>query len=405
MKKKSLLIALSSLLAFIANSQHQLNGTVKDAADDSPIPYATVALLHPDSSAVTGVMTVDDGKFVIEKVAAGDYIVRISFIGYETVYRNVKVPEQGDLGEITLSENANILNEVIVTASRPLLVMKADRYVVNVSSNIQSAGRDALDILRNTPGLLVDQNGNVTVMGKGVQIWIDGRPSQMSGEQLKSFLHSMQGGEIERIEVITNPSSRYEAEGSGGIIDIRTKKGLDSGVNGTFTAGYQQGRMDNENTGLSMNWRREKFNLFGNYAVNRYKWWSFLDQTNIMQTHEGEITLNLESDSRHSEAGLRHAVRAGMDYFLNPNNIFGIIVNTYHADDGIFSLKGVTDISPDYQGINHSTADNRKTDIKNGVQVNMNYQTTFTNAKQQLNFDLDYARFSSDQLQRNANSY
>ena len=405
MKTRSFFLVLFSLFAFTATAQHQLSGTVKDGADGSPVPYATAALLRPDSSAITGIITGDDGKFVLANVAAGNYLLQVSFIGYNKEYRQVNVPAQSELGDINLTESATRMDEVVITADRPLVVNRADRYVVNVSGNIQSAGRNAQDILRNTPGLLVDRNGDISVMGNSVQVWIDGRPSRMSGEQLQTFLNSMQGGEIDRIEVITNPSSRYDAAGGGGIIDIRTKKGLQFGVNGTLTAGYKQGHVDGENAGLNLNWRREKFNMFGNYSFNRSNSWSFLEQTNVMQTPEGEITLHSDVKNSHSKLSLHHSVRTGIDYFVNPNNILGIIVNAYHTDDGNAIFKGVTRIAPTYNGVSYSTADNLKTGTQNGIRVNMNYQSTFAKPGQQLNFDLDYARFSSDPLQKNANSY
>jgi len=215
MKNQSLFIVVFCLSMFTATAQHQLSGTITDGADGSPVPFATAALLRADSTVVTGVMADVDGKFVLAKVAEGDYILQFSFIGYQKAYHRVNVPAQSDLGEVTLNESSTRLQEVVVTADRPLVVMRADRYVVNVSGNIQSAGRDALDILRNTPGVLVDHRDRISVMGNNVQIWIDGRPSRMSGEQLQAFLTAMQGGEIDRIEVITNPSSRYDAAGSG----------------------------------------------------------------------------------------------------------------------------------------------------------------------------------------------
>ena len=405
MKRKEILIAMFCLYMHTVTAQHQVTGTIKDGADGSPVSFATAALLRSDSSIVSGAMANLDGKFVIENVMAGNYLLQVSFLGYDKAYRNINVPSQNDAGEITLTESANKLSEVVVTAMRPLVVSRADRYVVNVSGNIQSTGRDALDILRNTPGLLVDQDGNVTLMGKSVRIWIDGRPSQMSGEQLRAFLNSMQGGEIDRIEIVTNPSSRYEAEGSGGIIDIRTRKGLELGVNGTLTAGYTQGRSGKENAGLNLNWRREKINLYGNYSYSRYNGWSYIDQINVIQTPEGEITLANYAKYNNTKLGQRHSVRAGMDYYINPNNIFGVVINTYLDDGGLASGKGTTHISPVYNGVSSSTADNSQTNTKNGIQANINYQSTFAKPGQQLNFDLNYARFNSDPLQKNANRY
>ena len=402
MKKVFFLLLTVSMYG---HAQHPVTGVVRDATDNSPIAYATAALLRADSSVVTGVLSDLDGKFVIENVVTGNYVLQVSFIGYEKAYRNVNVPTQNDLGEITLSESANSLSEVVITATRPLVISRPDRYIVNVSGNIQSAGRDALDILRNTPGLLVDQNGNVSMMGKSVRIWIDGRPSQMSGDQLRAFLNSMQGGEIDRIEVVTNPSSRYEAEGSGGIIDIKTKKGLELGMNGTLTAGYTQGRSGKENAGLNLNWRREKINLYGNYSYSRYNGWSYIDQINVLQTPEGEITFANYAKYNNTKLGMRNSVRAGMDYYINPNNIFGVVINTYLDDGGLAGGESTTHISPTYNGVSYSTADNSQTNTKNGIQANINYQSTFAKPGQQLNFDLNYARFTSDPLQKIANRY
>ena len=405
MKKINFLSAIFSLCLFTATAQHQLSGSIKDGADGAPVPYATAALLRPDSSAVTGVITGDDGKFLLPNVAAGDYILQVSFTGYEKVYRKVNVPAQSDMGVINLAESAVRLQEVVVKAERPLVAMKADRYIVNVSDHISSAGRDAMDILRNTPGILVSNKGSITVLGNSVQVWIDGRPSRMSGEQLQAFLASMQGGEIDRIEVITNPSSRYEAEGSGGIIDIRTKKGLQFGVNGTITAGYRQGRTDSENVGVNLNWRREKFNIYGNYSINRFNFWERISQINVMQTLGGETTLDQVTISTTSRAGLRNTVRAGMDYFVNPKNTLGVIVNAYHADNARGNIKGTTNITPPLNGVDYATADNIKSGGSNGIQVNANYQTIFAQPGQQLNFDLDYARFTSGPFMENANRY
>ena len=402
---KSIIIATFCFCTVSIFSQHQLSGIIKDGVEDASIPYATVALLRPDSSVVTGVMTVANGEFVIEKVTEGDYIVQVSYIGYEKAYLAVSVPEQSDLGEIILKESATKLNEVVVTATRPFIAMKADRYIVNVNGNIQSTGRNALDILRNTPGLLVNHKGDISAMGASVQVWIDGRPSRMSGDQLQAFLNSMQGGEIDRIEVITNPSSRHDAAGGGGIIDIRTRKGLQFGVNGTLTAGLRQGRMDRENTDVNLNWRREKFNMFGNYSLNRDKIWEKVNQTNVMQTASGTINFDQRATYESSKAALRNAVRAGVDYYINQNNILGVIVNAYLSEGGSGALNNITNISPTYNGVSYSEADNVQSGNRNGIQLNANYQITFAKPGQQFNIDLDYARFGSEPFQHNKNIY
>ena len=402
---KNLIIYLFLSISMYTHAQHSVTGRIKDANNNSPVSYATVALLRTDSSVVTGKITGNDGKFVIENIAAGDYLLQVSIIGYEKVNNKVNVPEQNNLGDILLSESTNHLNEVVVKADRPLVVNRIDRYIVNVSGNIQSDGRNALDILRTTPGLLVDHNGSILVMGNNVQVWVDGRSTQMSGEELQAFLKAMQGGEIDRIEVITNPSSRYDAEGGGGIVDIRTKKGLQYGLNGTLTTGYEQGKKDRENVGVNLNWRREKFNVFGNYSINRGNYWSSVDQINVMQTYTGKITFDQNSIYETKKAGLRHSVRAGMDYYLKPKTILGILVNAYYSDGDERRNNGITHISPIYNGVNYSKSDNLTINDGSGARINTNLQQTFNKPGQQLNIDLDYAHFVSKPFQQTANIY
>ena len=404
MNKLFILLAFAGVSMSIL-AQYKISGEVKDAKDNDFIPYATIALMRSDSTVITGTATDNDGKFVINNVVAGEYLLQISYIGYEKVVRTLNVPAQSDVGEIILSESENSLAEVVVTASRPLLINKIDRYIVNVSGNIQSAGRNSLEILRNTPGLLVDQQGNISVMGKNVAVWIDGRPSHMSGEQLQSFLNAMQGGEIDRIEVITNPSSRYDAEGVGGIIDIRTKKGLELGMNGTLTAGFQQGHKDKENASLDLNWRREKFNLSGAYSVLYGNNWEKISQINVMQTPTGAYTFDQHSLFESNKRPVNHQIRTGLDYNINSKNMLGVIVKGYYRGDSQSLLKGTTHISPVYEGVKYSESDNRHSGPNSGIQLNMNYQSTFDKPRQRLTFDADYARFTNLDRQETTNRY
>ncbi|MDR2887629.1 MAG: outer membrane beta-barrel family protein, partial [Bacteroidales bacterium] len=171
------------------------------------------------------------------------------------------------------------------------------------------------------------------------------------------------------------------------------------------TAGYTQGRTDSENAGVSLNWRREKFNLFGNYSVNRNNNWAAIEQTNVMQTTTGEFTFDQNTISTSSKASLNNTVRSGIDYFINPKNTLGVIVSTYYSDFGTGAFKGVTNISPTYYGVNYATADNLNSGNRHGVQINANYQATFNKPDRQLNFDLDYARFGNNPFQQNKNTY
>ena len=160
MKSLVFFLTMFNLYISTASAQYQLTGMVKDGVDGSPFPFATAALLRQDSTAIIGVMTGNDGKFVIQNVAAGNYLLQISFIGYQSEYRMVNVPAQSDLGEIILSEKVNELNEVVITARRALVEQRLDRIIVNVSDNIITSGLNVNDLLKQLPGLVVEQNGS-----------------------------------------------------------------------------------------------------------------------------------------------------------------------------------------------------------------------------------------------------
>ncbi|MDR2773241.1 MAG: TonB-dependent receptor [Tannerella sp.] len=401
-------ITILGLMLFTGylSAQHPLTGTVKDRADNSPVAYATVALMTAaDSSIITGITTDTAGIFKMENVKPGDYLVRISYIGYETSYRNAGVPQQSDLGEIFLSESANKLNEVVVTARRPFVEQHVDRYIVNVGSHILSAGRDALDVLRHVPGVLVAPNGSITAMGHSAEIWIDGRPSRLSGDQLKMLLTSTQGETIDRVEVITNPSSRYDAAGIGGIINIRTKKGLQYGMNGSVNAGATKSRVSGTEAGLQLNYRSSAVNLFGNYNVDRSQSWQKISQTNSIKMPEGLITFDQETLGKSQTASMHHQYRLGADFFFSRNRTLGLLVNGYGTGKDISITDGNTKITPAYENVAQMTVHNQLTQQTNRQQANANYQQIFPKTGRQLNIDLDYGRFYSKPLQSIANNY
>jgi hypothetical protein len=376
-----------------------------DQSEGSPVAYATVALMTADSSIVTGVTTDTAGVFKLTNVKDGAYLLQVSFIGYDKAYLKASVPQQSDLGEIRLSENVNKLNEVVVTATRPLVEQKADRYIVNVSGNIQSAGRDAMDILRNSPGVLVTTTGSISVMGKGVDIWIDGRPSRLSGEQLQRLLESTQGDNIDRIEVITNPSSRYDAAGSGGIINIRTKKGLQYGINGSVNGNYQRTHVNRGAAGVTMNYRDRKLNLFGNYNAGGYHMWNKLSQTNRITSDNGVISFEQESSNITVKPTVRQQYRAGADFSINSKNIVGVMLNGYKNSNRVLMVEGVTDITNSPDNVSRTSMSNRQLTPSSSNQLNLNYQGNFAEPGQQLNIDLDYAHFNSNSEQNIHNKY
>lgn len=401
MKKTFTFLILCLCLSCIAaQAQYTVTGRVVADSDGAPIAYATIGLINPaDSVAIAGQVSDTAGRFSINGVPAGSYNISVSFVGCETILRTVEISSGSDIGEFRLREAANAIAQVVVTGRRPFVEQQADRYIVNVASGITTAGRNAMDVLANTPGVMV-RDGEIQVMAKEVTIYVDGRPSGLSGEQLGSLLSSIQGDNISRIEVITNPSSRYDAAGTGGIIDIRTKRGLQYGFNGSLDMGYRQGRRDTENAGITLNYRRKNFNLFGNYSITRANNWAEISQLNGTQDAEGVTHLFRQNAIRESnKAKIGQTYRVGLDYYINDKNIVGFLYSGYRTGNEFAVQNGMTTITPALDGVASSSIFSESTNDNNGNQFNLNYQGVFAKPGQQLNIDLDYGRFRSSPWQ------
>ncbi|HMU02095.1 MAG TPA: carboxypeptidase-like regulatory domain-containing protein, partial [Saprospiraceae bacterium] len=191
------------------------------------IPFATIILKSAkDSSMVKADITTDNGSFIFERLAAGQYFAEASYIGLTTFITGIiNIEKSTTLPDIVLQEDAKQLDEVVVTAARALVEVKADRTVFNVQGTINSAGENGLNLLRKAPGVLVDNNNNISVLGRaGVLVYVDGKRIPLTGDDLTNYLENLSSEQIDKIDIITNPGSKYEAQGNAGIIDIRLKK-------------------------------------------------------------------------------------------------------------------------------------------------------------------------------------
>lgn len=241
---------------------------------NTPVPYAAVTLMRQDSSVINGAITDDNGKFEIAPAAIGMFLVRVSGIGIKTVTKagiiiSADKPKV-DLGDINVKSNATQLNEVKITDSRPLMEMGIDKKVFNVEKDLTSQGGSASDVLQNVPSVSVDVDGNVSLRAKSnVTILIDGKPATLLGGDDATALQSLPASSIDKIEVITNPSAKYDATGMTGIINIITKREKKMGLNGSVMLGA--GTRDKYNGNLNLNLKNEKWNVFLNssYRQNR----------------------------------------------------------------------------------------------------------------------------------------
>ena len=209
------------------NARASLSGSVSDAQTKEVLQYVNVAVLSTkDSSMINGVITNENGKFSITNMKLGKFIVRFSFIGYKDVFKNVELKGGNvNMGNIELSQSSEMLEGVEIVAERQMMEYKLDKRVINVDKNIVSAGGSASEVLENVPSVSVDEEGEVSLRGNSnVKVLIDGKPSELLGSDLASVLAQIPASTIENIEVITNPSAKYDPDGMSGIINIKLKE-------------------------------------------------------------------------------------------------------------------------------------------------------------------------------------
>ncbi|WP_020567520.1 TonB-dependent receptor domain-containing protein [Neolewinella persica] len=230
---------------------------------ESPVAYATVALMRDDSVFVSGTLTSEYGTFAFNDLAPGNYSLKIDHLEYESRVTAPEVLLSGDrktLPVIQLQTSTNDLSEVVVVGDRkPRIEVKADKIVFNVADSPSASGTNGLDLLKRSPGVRLDMDDNISLLGKsGVRVYVNDVPSRLAGADLANFLRSLASDNVQSIEIISNPSAKYEAEGTGGVINIRTKKNPAMGTNGSLTSSFQQGRYLRYNNGLALSHAAER---------------------------------------------------------------------------------------------------------------------------------------------------
>lgn len=294
-----------------------IRGQVIDADTEAPLDYATISLYNQqDSSLIGGNITDPKGNFRLE-AKPGTYYIVIDFITYESkTIRDIVVTREEpviDLGTITLSSAAADLEEVLVVAEKSTMEMGLDKKVFNVGKDLASQGGSAAELLDNVPTLQVDVEGNVSLRGsQGVRILIDGRPSGLIGSDPAAGLRAIPANMIERIEVITNPSARYEAEGMSGIINIILKKDRRSGFNGSFDV--ITGIPSNFGGAVNLNYRANRFNFFANYGLSYREGPGGGSQYQEVNFPDRDTSFITTQNSSRRRSGLNNSLRMGADY-------------------------------------------------------------------------------------------
>ncbi|MGZ3844717.1 MAG: TonB-dependent receptor domain-containing protein [Flavisolibacter sp.] len=376
-----------------------------------PVENATVELLNSKDSALLKTSLSDkQGIAVFQDVAFNSYLIRVTSVGLMTTYSEPFSLDASNssilLPSIKLSTKpASQMQNVTVSAAKPFIQKLNDRIVVNVGSSMVNAGSSAIEVLERAPGITIDQNDNISLRGKaGVIVMIDGKPTPMSGQDLANYLRSLPSSAIDRIDIITNPSAKYDAAGNAGIIDIRMKKDQRLGANGTVTAGFGQGVYPKTNAGTTFNYRNKKVNVFGNY---NYGYRENLNHL-IINRNFYDNGVFKGSDDKDNYAWMpfnSNTARIGADFFPSKKTIIGFVINgtsnAFRRNANITTIVNDTLRQPDYKFLSLGTNDDH---FKNAV-GNINFKHTFDSAGKELTADLDYGIFKSSSITRTASSF
>ena len=382
------LLLFLSLCATINYAQDaaQLTGILLQDDNGQPLPFATaVAYRSADSTMVANATTDVDGSFALS-VSPGTYYLEVQFLGYDNLVIDgielTNATPSRDLGTLRMGQSGVALETVEVTTERSQLVMKLDKRVFNVGTDLTGAGNTAADILNNVPSVNVDPEGNVSLRGSnGVRILVDGKPSAMLSSGDLDALRRMQGDIIESVEVITNPSARYEAEGEAGIINIILKKNRQTGVNGSFgaTVGYPE----NLGGSYSLNYRRNQFNLFSNFGISYQRSPGGGSENQRFLNPDGSLLARYTTETDQDRGGIGGNLQLGTDWFINDRNqLTGSLLYRRSQDDN-FALVTYRDFDEGGSLLTTTVRDTREDSENQNLESSLNYKRTFARHEDQ----------------------
>jgi len=398
---------MTGLVAFAQNIA-KISGKVKDAEGKFP-SAATVSLLKSkDSSLVKIAVTDKTGLYELLNIKEGSYLLSITSVGYKKSYSKVfefkGVDEE--LAAVSLEPNPQSMNNVTVTATRPFVETKLDKTIVNVEASPSSAGATALEVLEKSPGIMVNSDGVISLRGKqGVIVMIDGKPTYLSAGDLANLLKNLPASALDQIEIMTNPSSKYDASGNSGVINIKTKKGKNEGFNGSFMVGATTSIYNLDGTlyfmpksqnSFNFNYKKGKVNFFGNYNPNFFRGRNTMDiNSEQIDSKDGSLKGYTDQQTKFKFGNFNQNLKLGLDYNLGKKDVIGIVASGF-AFDGHPTPTTVADV----KDINHQLESRLITHNENDISFknftgNLNWKHTFDSTGRELTADFDYVRYNT----------
>lgn len=393
---RHLLLLCAIIFSFSAHSQPNSNSEIKDgsisgrvldAQLNQPLPYVNVIVKDAAGKIITGSITDGDGTFEINKIPEGTIIIEITFIGYETISKQETIGKDNydiEMGNIMLEEDAESLDEVTVVAETSTIQQKIDRKVVNVGKDLTTSGPTASDIMNNIPSVNVDQQtGDIALRGnQNVQVMVDGKLSNIPAAQL---LKQIPSTSIKQIELITNPSAKYNPEGMSGIINIILHKNVNIGFNGNANVGLSYQLEPKFNSSIDMNYRNGKLNFYGSYGNNI----SDNRNTGLLVQTDNDISQTFNFlDERNS-----HLFKVGVDFYINDRNTFSVFTNQNVFDGGTL---GETVTRFENNPSNNLSQRFLNENENNSQQYNVNYKLDFDDEGHHIELEVDHNIFDNE---------
>ncbi len=415
MKRISVVLLIVSMLSVFsskATAQNKIGRVTGKAVDDGgkPLDGATISLLKvKDNTLAKSAVSSKNGEFEMEKIADGKYLVAVTAVGFAKFNSQpFDINETSSLvtlGSLQLKAATKQLSNVQVTATRPLIENKIDKTVVNVDAAISNIGTSALDVLERSPGISVDRDGNISLKGKqGVIVLLDGKPSYLSGADLANLLRNMQAGQLDQIEIMSQPSARFDASGNSGVINIKTKRNNLKGFNGSISLGYTQGTYPKSSNAFNINSRKGKVNVFANYGYSLFKGYNQISlYRNFRDNTTKQLNAVFDQKSFIKFSGQPHSLKFGLDFFASKNTTVGFVLG------GIYNLRQNTVYSNTdiYNGNSRfDSANVAKTvgrDPWTNYSANLNLRHVFDSTGKELTADLDLIRYDSKGQQNSDN--
>lgn len=327
--------AVFTVQGFLAGAQSQtgkISGVIKNF-DNKPLESATVSLLKAEDSSLAKIAVADKtGVYKFDNIHYGRYLVQTEVVGYKKslskVYEVTASQPVLTADEVKLNATAKVLSDVSVTAKRPLIENKIDKTVVNVDASPTNTGLTALEVLEKSPGVTVDNNGNISLKGKqGVIILIDGKPTHLGGEDLTNYLKNLSSNQLDQIEIMSQPSAKYDASGNSGVINIKTKKSRNTGLNGNFSTSAIFAKYFKNTNSVTANWRRDKVNLFANYGFSIWEGFNTLNIDRVSRAdRQSPFTRYSDQVTNGRNSGRPQNFKFGLDYFADKNTTIGFVI-------------------------------------------------------------------------------